>query len=192
MPTATLSIVVFAAALSCGDRKPSWTSMVGRSEPLDSTKPAPRCPPGTASDDKRTQEVLLQLGSQNEGRRLLVALGRTPRVCYGDAHEGSLQTDGALVLQRDRPPAANAARLGHLLHHLVRGLPLDETTVRASTLTCSELVRNAGLAEHTAYQLESELRRGFGLPPLPFEDLREQYRQRCQALRDEPARRSTM
>ena len=185
-------MVVVAAALSCGDRKPSLTSAVGRSESLDGTKPAPRCPPGTASDDQRTQEALLQLGSQNEGRRLLVAFGRTPRVCYGDAHEGSLQTDGALMLQRDRPLAANAARLGHLLHHLVRGLPLDETTVRASTLPCGELVRKADLAEQTAHQLESDLRRGFGLPPLPFEDLRDQYRQRCQALRDEPARRSTM
>jgi len=179
------STVIVVATLSCGDRKPSGTS-------TDSAKPEPRCTQGSARDDKRTHEALLQLGSQEEGHRLLASLGRTPRVCYGDVREGLLQTDGVLVLQRDRPLAANAARLGHLLHHLVRGLPLDETTLRASTLTCSELVRDADLGERAAYNLEGDLRRGFGLSPLPFEDLSGEYRQRCQALREARTSRPTM
>ena len=145
-----------------------------------------RCPHGARSDRKRTRAVLARLRAQEAGKLLLAELGRDLVICYGDVREGVLQDDGALVLQRDRSAPANAARLGHLLHHLVRRLPFDETAARGGTLACSEIVKSAAEGERTAHQLESELRRTFGLPPLPFEDLSEEYRRRCQALRSEP------
>jgi hypothetical protein len=134
-------------------------------------------------DARRTRAALARLRSHEEGKQLLAELGRDLVVCYGDVHEGVLQSDGALVLQRDRSVPANAARLGHLVHHLVRGLPFDERAVRTSTLDCNALAKNAEESERSAHQLESRLRGAFGLAPLPFEDLADDYAKRCQTLR---------
>lgn len=144
------------------------------------------CPPGAALDPERTRVVLLRLRAQAQGAKLWAALGRPPVVCYGNVPEGILQTDGAAVLQTDRAPDANAARLAHLLHHVVHGLPFDEKTVRRSPLACDALVSNADRAERAAHKLENQLRHAFRLPPLPFEDLSEGYRRRCEALRKHP------
>ena len=144
------------------------------------------CPPGTALDSKRTQAVLHRLRSQAQGVGLLAALGRVPVVCYGDVRDGILQTDGAVVLQKERAVNANAARLGHLLHHLVHGLPFDEKIVRSGALACDVLVARADVAERAAHKLENLLRHALRLPPLPFEDLSDGYRQRCEELRQRP------
>lgn len=98
------------------------------------------CPAGTTPDRSRTRAELAWLRSQSQGNRLLAALKSPAMVCYGDVPEGILHSDGVLVLRRDRSRVANAARIGHLLHHVLHGLPLDDTTVRTSTLTCTELV----------------------------------------------------
>lgn len=170
--------------------QPCWTGDVSRCAKADRPSPAPRCPQGATADRKRTQAVFARLRTQKAGRLLAAELGRELVVCYGDVREGVLQADGALVLQRDRSVPANAARLGHLLDHLVSGLPFDEPAVRSGKLACSEVVRSAAEVERRAHKLESELRKAFGLPPLPFEDLAEEYRKRCQALRPEAPSRS--
>jgi hypothetical protein len=141
------------------------------------------CPSGTALDTKRTQVVFHRLRSQAQGEGLLAALGRVPVVCYGNVREGILQTDGAVVLQKDRAVNANAARLAHLLHHLVHGLPFDEKLVRSGALACDALVSKADRAERVAHKLENHLRHAFRLPPLPFEDLSDSYRLRCEDRR---------
>ncbi len=150
------------------------------------------CPEGTALDRRRTQRVRRRLTAHQAGARLLAAAGRVPTLCYGDVREGVLRTDGILVLQRDRPLAANAARLGHLLHHLVYGLPVDENHLRTSELGCSELANRADVEEHATHKLENDLRRSFGLPPLAFEDVADAYRQRCEGLRRERTSRASM
>lgn len=150
------------------------------------------CPPGATSSPTRTRAVLRRVRSQPRGKALLLALGRPPVVCYGKVSEGTLQTDGALVLQEDRPVAANAARAGHLLHHLVHGLPLDQAAVRSDPRTCAELVSRADRAERAAHALENDLRHAFRLAPLAFEDLSDAYRQRCEALRPERPSRPAM
>jgi hypothetical protein len=127
--------------------------------------------------------VLAQLRSQQSGKRLVAQLGRAPRICYGNVREGVVQSSGVLVLQRDRSLPSNAARLGHLLFHLVHGLPFDDAIARTSPLSCGELVQAAGAAEKRAHRMESNLRKAFGLAPLPFEDLSPDYAKRCQALR---------
>jgi hypothetical protein len=187
------SVAVCPAGMACVARsethcdprgQPCWTGNVSRCAKADRPLPAPRCPPRTTADRKRTQAVFAQLGAQEAGKSLVAGLGRELVVCYGDVREGVLQADGAVVLQRDRPVPANAARLGHLLHHLVHGLPFDESAVRGGR-ACSEVVKAGGELERTAHKLESELRRAFRLSPLPFEDLSQDYRKRCQALRPE-------
>jgi hypothetical protein len=150
------------------------------------------CPPGAALDARRTRTVLHSLRSQAAGAELVAALERPPVVCYGNVAEGVLQTDGVVVLQRDRAVAANAARLGHLLHHLVHGLPFDEKIVRRSDLPCDELVSKAMMAERAAHALENRLRQALHLPPLPFEDLSNSYQRRCVELRSPAATPATM
>lgn len=164
---------------------PCAPSIVNRCAKSDQAAAVPRCPSGAALDRRRTQRVLARLRGHEAGKRLADAVGRPLVVCYGDVREGVVQADGAIVLERQRSEAANAARLAHLLHHLIHLLPFDESAVRAGALACEEVVRNAGVAEHMAHELESELRRAAGLPPLVFEDLSDAYRQRCQALRNE-------
>ena len=148
-----------------------------------SAEPTSHCPGDAAPDRKRSQAVLAQLRSQQSGKRLVSRLGRAPKICYGNVREGVVQSSGVLVLQRDRSLASNAARLGHLLLHLVHGLPFDDAIARTSPLSCGELVQAADAAEKRAHRLESELRKAFGLASLAFEDLSAEYRARCQALR---------
>jgi hypothetical protein len=170
--------------------QPCSTSMVSRCAKSDKPLPPPRCPPGAQADPKRTQAVLTRLRTRPTGKDLLAAPERALVICYGDVAEGVLEGDVAMVLQRDRPVPANAARLGHLLHHLIHGLPFNETIVREGGQDCGEVVANANGCEQSAHQLESELRQAFDLPPLPFQDLADQYRQRCRELRPKPAAKS--
>jgi hypothetical protein len=149
-------------------------------------EPAPAdvgCPDGTATDRKRSQTIFARLRAREEGRKLVAGLRRGPTICYGDVREGILRSDGVLVLQRDRGLPANAARLGHLIFHLVEGLPFDEAMARESELSCDALVKRAGEREKVSHDFENELRKAFGLEPLAFEDLSEQYEKRCQAVR---------
>jgi hypothetical protein len=169
--------------------QPCATSVVSRCAKTDKPVPPPRCPPQAQADAKRTQAVVARLRSRPAGKELLAALERVPAICYGDVKEGVLE-DTVVVLQRDRPAPANAARLGHLLHHLVHGLPFNEAVVREGGQDCGEVAANANGFERSAHQLETELRKAEGLPSLPFEDLSEQYRQRCQNLRPKPAPKS--
>ncbi len=150
------------------------------------------CPTGAKLAPKRTQAVLRRLGAHAEGKGLRDALGSQPVVCYGNVPEGVLHTNGVVVLQKDHAVSANAARLGHLVFHLVHGFPLDEEQARAGAVGCDELVKIADRAEHAAHTLENTLRLAFGLPPLAFEDLSGAYRQRCEALREHSTGRPSL
>jgi len=141
------------------------------------------CPPDAVVAPKRTQAVLRRLRSQTQGKALLAKVGRPPVVCYGNVREGILHADAVVVLQKDHAVEANAARLGHMLHHLVYGLPFDEKKVRSGRFSCDELAGTADLAERAAHALENDLRQAFRIEPLAFEDLSNAYRQRCEALR---------
>jgi hypothetical protein len=159
---------------------------------VDGNGGKPACPQDSTSDPDRTRGVLRRLRSHAQGKRLLAALGRLPVVCYGDVPEGILRTDGVALLEAKHPVSANAARLGHLLHHLVHGLPFDEKIASASTIAREALVKRALLSERAAYDLENDLRQGFRLPHLAFEDTSDGYMQRCRELRKEPASPSAM
>lgn len=168
------AIAMIASALP--DR--AWANDAG-SPP----QPARRCPPDTAPDEQRTDAVLARLRSSHSGAALLARLGQPLLLCYGDTHDGVMQSDGAVVLQRDLPIAANAARLGHLVFHLVHGPPFDEATAPSSSLSCAELAKQATAKERQAHLLETSLRKSFGLRPQAFEDLSALYERRCRNVR---------
>jgi hypothetical protein len=163
--------------------KPCTTNVVRRCTKADAPVAAPGCPREARPDKQRSERVLAQLGRHERGKHLLGRLGRELTICYGDVREGVVQSLSVLLLQRDRTVAENAARLGHLLVHLVELLPFDEAAAREGTVPCPQLVERADQAERRAHAVESELRQSFALAPLPFEDLSAEYRARCRALR---------
>lgn len=198
---ARLSDALYTRVMSSLRRAVSWSPVFvalaavlswGAEVRADTASDKSTCPPDATVAPERTQEVLRRLRSHRHGKTLLVASGRPPVVCYGNVREGILHADGVVVLQKDHLVAANAARLGHLLHHLVHGLPFDEKNVRGSSASCDELVRTADLAERAAHALENDLRQAFRLRPLAFEDLSDAYRQRCEALRKAPTGQSSL
>ena len=168
-----IGIVVFTASERVG------ADIVPPTQP----PPALRCPRDTAPDEQRSDSVMARLRANESGAALLARLGRALIICYGDVREGVLQSDNAMVLQRDLPIAANAARLGHLVFHLVHGAPFDEAAASSSSLSCAELVKRAAAMERQAYALEDKLRKSFGLPPQAFEDLSALYERRCRSVR---------
>jgi hypothetical protein len=163
--------------------QPCSTNLVSRCAKTDAKPQSLRCPAGAATDAGRTATVLARLRTDEDGKRIVASLARELTMCYGDVSEGIVQTDGVLVLQRDRSPAANAARLGHLLLHLVQGPPLDEEAAHKRERSCKELTEWANTMEKSAHDFESQLRKKFGLAPLPYEDRSGEYAKRCQALR---------
>ncbi len=145
--------------------------------------PEPVCPRGTTPDSKRTAQLTARLTSHPSSQGLFPRLGRPLVVCYGDVREGVVQDDGAIVLQRDRPLPAQAARLAHLLTHLAWWAPFPADEIRTSRESCEEIADRAVAAEEEAHRIENDVRRSAGLPALPVEDLRTQYAQRCRELR---------
>lgn len=184
------SAVVCPAGWACTPREerscdprgaPCKTYTVSRCHKAD--LPRPRCPQTALEDDKRTAEVVTLLRKHQRGQDIFKRIARPLVVCYGDVREGVVQEDDVLVLQRDRPVTAQAARLAHLLAHLVWWPPFLKDQVRASQEPCTAVAARAVEIEQPAGNLESELRKSFGLPPLPEEDLRKSYEQRCREVR---------
>lgn len=120
---------------------------------------------------------------QPQGQELFQRVGRPLVVCYGDVREGVVQDDDLIVIQRDRTVPAQAARLAHLLAHLVWWPPFPKDQIRASHDPCPAVAATAMENEARAARLENELRTTFRLAPLPDEDLQRTYEQRCRELR---------
>ncbi len=91
------------------------------------------------------------------------------QICFSVRDSAVVTSDGAVMLPRDGDETALAARLGHLLEHVVRG------TLRPGT-DCDVLVHEALQREASAYALEIRLRDRFGLGAADFVDLETAYR----------------
>jgi hypothetical protein len=140
----SLALVLCAAMLAPGVA--ASADLPVRNVRVDADGGKSACPQGTTLDPKRTRAVLRRLRSHELGEGFLAALGRPLVVCYGNVPEGIVHTGRTVVLQEDHRVAANAARMGHLLHHLVHGLPFHEKAARTSILGCDDLVSKADLA----------------------------------------------
>jgi hypothetical protein len=172
------------AEADCDPRgRPCLTRLVSRCSKTDVVSPVPRCPRGATPDPRRSEATLALLRTREDGKSVLGQLACGLTICYGEVPEGIVQSDGVLVLQNSSSKPANAARVGHLLLHLLRGAPLDEVAVRAGTLPCNQLAGKAREAEQQAHRFETLLRKAFGLEPLAFEDLFDSFTKRCQTLR---------
>jgi hypothetical protein len=106
-------------------------------------------------DAPRSTRVGAVLARDAEGRRLLQAAPEHT-LCWGEPETSVVDSDGRLLLDRRLADAEAAAKLGHLLQHLVEGMPLAEG--------CSGL-EAAVVRETKAHALEARLRHTFGAPP---------------------------
>lgn len=143
-PSAALALV---AALGCGgERAPTVMET--------------SCPGPTSSDAERAARVIAFARRSAEGRALLVRAAGA-RLCFGEVAPSVVTSDGAVLLDRRLGDAEAAARLGHLLHHVAEGAPLDEGATDGRP--CEERVADALVAEGRALALELRLRRELGV-----------------------------
>lgn len=146
--------------------------------------PAPPCPPGLRADAEREARLRAALAEVPEGRALMDRVEGPLRVCFGHPGPGVLDEEGVLRLSGAAPPAVEAARLGHLLRHVLEGPPLPAGP--AAGQSCDVLVAIAMTEESAAHDLERRLRAALGVAaPLDpdLEALEADYRGRCQAKR---------
>jgi hypothetical protein len=135
-------------------------------------KEAAACPPGFTADAARTGAVEARLAQDAEGASLLEAAG-SRAVCWAATDESAVDAERRLLLDVRMNEEAAAARLGHLLDHVVHGVPLAGG--------CADLAR-AEAQERRAHALEARLRRTLEAPALPpdaLERVLATYRRRC-------------
>lgn len=138
-------------------------------------KEAPACPAGMATMETRARGLRVLLERVPEGARVI---GRVPagaaRVCFGRVPVSAVTPDGTVLLEASLGDAEAAARLGHLLLHVIEGPPMPALVPAAPALSgaeCGAAVRRALVAEAGALALELGLRRALGVtaPALRYE-----------------------
>ena len=130
------------------------------------------CPGGTAPDEDGARALIARLASTPEGEGVVRRLGsQAPRVCVGRVPVSAVTTDGTILLDAALDEAEAAARLGHLLVHVVEGLPGAASAGGAAAGGCDAEVARALAAEARALALELRLRRALGVraPRLRYE-----------------------
>lgn len=131
--------------------------------------PAPVCPDGFAATPARTGRIEQRLGTTTEGRRLLELRPAETAVCYGPVAPSVVTLDEVLLVDERLGDDEAAARVAHLLMHVVEGNPLRLD----GPGDCETKVTAALVAEGAALALEVQLRDTFGVTepvgPLPFE-----------------------
>lgn len=123
---------------------------------------------GAALDEPRAEQLRARL----RGTEAASYLDAPHHICFSVRGPAVVVNASAVVLlPRDGDDAALAARLGHLLEHVVRGTLRDDPNA-----SCDDLVGEALEREASAYALELRLRDRFELGPADFVDLEAAYR----------------
>ncbi len=132
------------------------------------TGPAAPCPPGFLEPLGRSGAVLARLRATDEGARWLGELGQTEiRLCFGAVDVPVVSEDRVLMLDARADDVETAARVGHLVAHVVRGMPFPAEVLPDAD--CDAVVERALAAEAQAYGLELRLRRALGLSEPRYE-----------------------
>lgn len=132
------------------------------------TGPAGPCPHGLVESLGRAARVVAALRATDEGARWLRRLGQTEvRLCFGAVDVPVVTEDRALLLDARTDDAECAARVGHLVAHVVEGMPMP-ARIEADA-DCPALVDRALVAEAEAYAVELRLRRALGLTEPRYE-----------------------
>lgn len=120
------------------------------------------------ADEPRARGLVALLEGAPEGAAIAgrVSAGAA-RVCFGQVPVSAVTPEGVVLLEATLADAEAAARLGHLLLHVVEGSPAP----RAGEPDCEAAVRRALAAEARALAMELRLRRALGVtaPALRYE-----------------------
>jgi spermidine synthase len=138
------------------------------------------CPYGFSAHAERTWTLVGLLDRDPKARQLLGRARGQFLVCYGDDLESAVDPEHRLRLPKSQPDEALAARMAHLLAHVVDPLP----ALQPSTATCGDWLEQVRVREDQAHQLENEIRARNRLPVLPSAVLNRavsQYQTRCVA-----------
>lgn len=132
-----------------------------------SVGPAPPCPRAFVDHIGSAARIRERLERIREGRELLDGLTAEVRYCFGEIDIPAV-TEGRLLLLDQRAGAdEQAARAGHLIHHVNAGMPFpDEVPADAD---CDAIVERAIVEEARAYAVEVRLRRELDLPRARYE-----------------------
>lgn len=130
------------------------------------------CPEGARSDTARAARLQRALERTTLGSELWARARADERsICFAEVELGTVSSTGPIVLPQAVGDAENAARLGHLLDHVVRGPPFPDRVEPSAS--CAALVDAGVRAEAAAHVLELGLRRELGVEapqaPFPFE-----------------------
>lgn len=125
------------------------------------------CPMAARPDETRAARLHARL----EGTEAASYLEAEHQICFSAQGPAVVTNESVVLLPRDGDEAALAARLGHLLEHVVRGTLRDDPSE-----TCDALANEALHREASAYALEIRLRDHFGLGRASFIDLEAAYR----------------
>ncbi len=145
--------------LSAGVFVSAWRSRDAESM---ATIPAPPCPFGGIDQTSRSDGLRHALQATSEGTALLEALeNQEVRVCFSDEERfGVVSDERVVLLPADASDPVLASRLGHLLDHVVNGMPFPASPRPGAN--CDALIETALSREARAYRLEVRLRRSLG------------------------------
>jgi len=148
------SLLLLSLLLGCSEAAPPTLA------------PAPSCPEGQRAEPARAARIRAQLGSTAAGAQLL-AERDGDAICFSDIQVSSVTEGRVFLLAEDDTDDALAARLGHLLHHAVNGMPFPDEVPGGAD--CEAIVERAVEREAEAYVLEIRLRAELGLVPDRFD-----------------------
>ncbi len=115
----------------------------------------PRCPPLLAVNADRAGRLWDRLDDAPDGAALITRASSLPLVCFGQVDLSVVTTEGIVLFDKTLDDDEGAARLGHLLAHIVDGMPM----ANPRDADCEAQVNDALHLEAKTLSLELRLRR---------------------------------
>jgi len=122
---------------------------------------APACPDGFVADAARATRIFHALERDPEGAKLIDEARSRGAItsCFGSMEVSAVTTERVVLFDEQLGDEEAAARLGHLIEHVVEGLSAEKRDGE----TCEEVVRRALAHEAAALSRELRLRRALGV-----------------------------
>lgn len=117
------------------------------------------CPTPFLRNERRVQRLWDRLDDAPEGAALVLRTSAKPLVCFGPTEHSVVTTEHIMLLDTAMDDNEAAARFGHLLMHVVEGMPMRENQAG----NCDARVDAALREEARALSYELRLRRQLGV-----------------------------
>lgn len=114
-----------------------------------------RCPPLFTANENRARRLWDRLDDAPEGAAVIARASSLPLVCFGQVDLSMVTTEGIVLFDNTLDDDEGAARLGHLLAHIVDGMPMG----KPSDADCETQVNDALRLEAKSMSLELRLQR---------------------------------